>query len=223
LDFSWVAQDDSNAIQNAIVDAKGDLISATAADTPARLAVGANGTVLTADSAEATGLKWASPSVAPKGYVLFSTTTMTGAATITVSGISDKSSLFILLEGVGAGVSEDVSLKINNTSGVYKNAGIKIESNGDTAVPYLQSAVNLFRLSSNGSSVGYATVWIDGANTTDAKIYQVIGQATAAGGTGQEGFTYMGRSTEAATVSSIVVSATSNFDAGTMYIFAKAV
>jgi len=61
LDFSWVAQDDSNAIQNAIVDAKGDLISATAADTPARLAVGANGTVLTADSAEATGLKWATP------------------------------------------------------------------------------------------------------------------------------------------------------------------
>jgi hypothetical protein len=60
LDFTWVAQDDSNAIQNAIVDAKGDLISATAADTPARLAVGANGTVLTADSAEATGLRWAS-------------------------------------------------------------------------------------------------------------------------------------------------------------------
>jgi hypothetical protein len=61
LDFKWVAQDDSNAIQNAIVDAKGDLISATAADTPARLAVGANGTVLTADSTEATGLKWAAP------------------------------------------------------------------------------------------------------------------------------------------------------------------
>ncbi len=61
LDFTWVAQDDSNAIQNAIVDAKGDLIGATAADTPARLAVGANNTVLTADSAEATGLKWAAP------------------------------------------------------------------------------------------------------------------------------------------------------------------
>lgn len=59
LDFAWVAQDDSNAIQNAIVDAKGDLIAATAADTPARLAVGTNGHVLTADSAEATGLKWA--------------------------------------------------------------------------------------------------------------------------------------------------------------------
>jgi hypothetical protein len=62
MDFTWVAQDDSNAIQNAIVDAKGDLIGATAADTPARVAVGTNGQVLTADSTAATGLAWATPS-----------------------------------------------------------------------------------------------------------------------------------------------------------------
>ena len=61
MDFTWVAQDDSNAIQNAIVDAKGDLIGATAADTPARLAVGTNGQVLTADSTASTGLAWATP------------------------------------------------------------------------------------------------------------------------------------------------------------------
>jgi hypothetical protein len=60
--FTWVAQDDSNAIQNAIVDAKGDLIAATAADTPARLAVGTNGQFLVADSTAATGLKWATAS-----------------------------------------------------------------------------------------------------------------------------------------------------------------
>jgi len=58
MDFTWVAQDDSNAIQNAIVDAKGDLIAATAADTPARLAVGGNGSTLVADSTASTGLKW---------------------------------------------------------------------------------------------------------------------------------------------------------------------
>ena len=61
LAFTWVAQDDSNAIQNAIVDAKGDLIGATAADTPARLAVGTDGQILTADSTAATGIKWATP------------------------------------------------------------------------------------------------------------------------------------------------------------------
>jgi len=58
MDFTWVTTDDTNAIQNAIVDAKGDLIGATAADTPARLAVGANDLILTADSAESTGLKY---------------------------------------------------------------------------------------------------------------------------------------------------------------------
>ena len=56
--FTWIAQDDSNAIQNAIVDAKGDLIGATANDTPARLAVGTNYGFLQADSAQATGLLW---------------------------------------------------------------------------------------------------------------------------------------------------------------------
>jgi hypothetical protein len=58
MDFTWVAQDDSNAIQNAIVDAKGDLIAASAADTPARLAVGNNGETLVADSSTSTGLRW---------------------------------------------------------------------------------------------------------------------------------------------------------------------
>ena len=47
------------AIQPTIFDAKADILTATAADTPARLAVGTNGHVLTADSAETTGLKWA--------------------------------------------------------------------------------------------------------------------------------------------------------------------
>jgi len=59
---AWASLDDPNAIQNTIVDAKGDIITATADDTPARLAVGANDTVLTADSTTATGLKWAAVS-----------------------------------------------------------------------------------------------------------------------------------------------------------------
>jgi hypothetical protein len=68
MDFTWVTSDDANAIQNTIVDAKGDLIGATAADTPARLAVGTNGQVLTADSTAGTGLAWATPAAVPTSY-----------------------------------------------------------------------------------------------------------------------------------------------------------
>jgi hypothetical protein len=59
-----------SGIPSTIVDAKGDLIAATAADTVARLAVGSNGQVLTADSGESTGIKWAA---APGGGVVADT------------------------------------------------------------------------------------------------------------------------------------------------------
>jgi len=45
-------------IDKNLVDGKGDILTATANDTPARLAVGANGKVLEADSTQITGLKW---------------------------------------------------------------------------------------------------------------------------------------------------------------------
>jgi hypothetical protein len=58
MDFTWVTSDDANAIQNAIVDAKGDIIAASANDTPARLAVGTDNHRLVAASGETTGLKY---------------------------------------------------------------------------------------------------------------------------------------------------------------------
>lgn len=52
-------------IQISLVDAKGDIIVATAADAVARVAVGANTTMLVADSSTATGVAWASAATAP--------------------------------------------------------------------------------------------------------------------------------------------------------------
>ena len=51
------------AISDTLFDAKGDLVVATAADTAARLAAGSNGQILTADSTQTAGLKWAAPAV----------------------------------------------------------------------------------------------------------------------------------------------------------------
>ena len=70
MDFTWVTSDDANAIQNAIVDAKGDLIAASANDTPARLAVGNNGEILVADSSTATGLRYTTLFGANKNKIL---------------------------------------------------------------------------------------------------------------------------------------------------------
>lgn len=58
----WGAAPSGTGIPPTTVDAKGDIIAASANDTVTRLAVGANGTVLTADSAQATGLAWTTPS-----------------------------------------------------------------------------------------------------------------------------------------------------------------
>jgi len=70
MDFVWVTSDDANAIQNAIVDAKGDLIAASANDTPARLAVGANGETLVADSSTSTGLRYQPTMAAGKNAII---------------------------------------------------------------------------------------------------------------------------------------------------------
>jgi hypothetical protein len=66
-------------IQNDIVDVKGDIIAATAADAVSRLAVGTNTYVLTADSTEATGLIWAAPTTGDITSVVAGTNLSGGA------------------------------------------------------------------------------------------------------------------------------------------------
>lgn len=81
MDFKWVA--DASGIPATIIDAKGDLIAGTAADTAARLAVGTNGQVLTADSTAATGLAWASSSSPSYTWTDYTPTVTASTGTIT--------------------------------------------------------------------------------------------------------------------------------------------
>ena len=178
LDFSWVAQDDSNAIQNAIVDAKGDLIAATANDTPARLAVGTNGHVLTADSAEATGLKWVAPSSG--SLTLLSTTTLSGSST-TVSSISGSyKNLYVIVTGMtnatanGAfRVAINGSTNTSSSGGVfYANAaGGQAILYNDYTSRYAGNNSGLLRTDANNSMM--FTIF-DYASTTAPKLFQSI-------------------------------------------------
>jgi hypothetical protein len=78
------------------IDAKGDLLAGTADNTIARLGVGTNGQILTADSAETTGLKWATPaSVTPTftGCVLFNSADQTASNATNLTLLFDSESI----------------------------------------------------------------------------------------------------------------------------------
>jgi carbon monoxide dehydrogenase subunit G len=86
MDFTWVAQDDSNAIQNTQLTAKGALITAFSSATPATLTVGNNGETLVADSSTSTGLRYQGNFAAGKNVIIngdFSIWQRSTSATVT--------------------------------------------------------------------------------------------------------------------------------------------
>jgi hypothetical protein len=222
LDFTWVAQDDSNAIQNAIVDAKGDLIAATAADTPARLAVGTNGQVLTADSTASTGIKWATP--ATGGMTLLHTVAMTGGSTVTQSGISGSyKHLLCVFNNVSAGGGDDFNLRFNSDTGsnyrwwnqwAYTSFG----NNG----PAVGSAIGLSIRTPSSNAWDYALggqMWIyDYTRTTGASGEAWLNGKDGSGNLimNRTQFTY---NTNGSAISSISFIAPSTLDQGNVYIY----
>lgn len=105
----------TNSMATAI-DAKGDLIAGTGADAFSRLAVGTNGQVLTADSAEATGMKWAS--AASGGMTLIESGSLSGASVTT---------------GTIPGTYKNLQLVIRQFRPATDNAALSIRINGVTS------------------------------------------------------------------------------------------
>lgn len=86
---------------DGLLTTKGDIYAATAAATPARLGVGANSTVLTADSAEVTGLKWVTPSSA-LDLAQIATGTLSGSG-FSLTGLSSYDTLELRIASANIG------------------------------------------------------------------------------------------------------------------------
>lgn len=229
LDFKWVA--DATGIPATIIDAKGDLIAGTAADTAGRLAVGANGTVLTADSGETTGLKWATPA-GQKSFSLLNTggTALTGAATITYTTSGGYDQYYVVIDGASGSnaANSSIGLRLNGiTSNDYYYAG----AYNTSAATYASSNIsgisvqgtNNFRIgrtSDNAGSVCHAGAFINGANKTGLTMIMASGSGNAATGNGQVLLSVTGYANIGAAITSISAFIdTGTFDAGTMYIY----
>ena len=199
MDFTWVTTDDANAIQNAIVDAKGDLISATAADTPARLAVGTNGHVLTADSTAATGIKWAAPAGGGKVLQVVSASTTTqvtiastsytdSGLTATITPTSATSKILVL-------TSQVVSAQ---RSANQANHGVRL-LRGATSIGEFGDASALYSLGvivGGSSSIEIRTIlslnYIDAPATTSATTYKIQGACNTTANSDQFLFQHQG-------------------------------
>jgi hypothetical protein len=143
----------ANAVDQNLVNAKGDLIVATADNTVTNVAVGANNTLLVADSAQASGVKWtdaltASILVSPEERttvsataatgtvqfdadtqgVLYYTTNASGNWTLNVRGTSGTT----LTSKLAVGDSLTISFLVTQGSTAYYMTALTIDGNAQT-------------------------------------------------------------------------------------------
>jgi hypothetical protein len=213
------------------ITTEGDLVIGDASGDAVRLPIGALGTVLTSDGDTA---DWAAP--AGGGGANWSLlnaggTALTGAATITVSGISGKDKIMVLIAGASsASASSYVGLRFNaDSASNYYTYGAAISAPSTYAPTFLtqenaafdQVYIALMSASANSVASGYCL--ISGTNAAGDKVWNSAGSASAATSNTQVGFILGGYYDSASTISSVsILTSAGNFDAGTIYIYTSA-
>jgi hypothetical protein len=228
MDFTWSSVDPLT-----ILDAKGDLITATAADTPARLAVGTNGHVLTADSTTSTGLKWAAAGGGGANWTLFNSggTSLSGSTT-TVSGISNVDKIFVLIKDASStSASVNVNVRFNSDSGSnYEYAWYYILAGANYSNQQMEGLfqdTTEFRIGriGNAAANGLAgSILLTGCNASGIKVAQIVGGGYRDGSNAD--FTLnsgQGIYNSSSTISSVsVIVSGGTFDAGSVFVYTSA-
>jgi hypothetical protein len=172
-------------VDKSAATTKGDLLAATAASTIARVGVGTDGQVLTADSASTPGVTWATPASATVTSVVGQTGVITGAqiaSDVALSGTYTHWNGASLTQAgstipIGSGSGAGTYLFAAQTASIAVSAAISISS----AITLGQC-----RLSCTGAPAGSNLVVIlqasaDGGPTwTDAQQLSIIDGTTAA-------------------------------------------
>lgn len=218
------------------ITAAGDIIVGTGSATFDNLPIGTTGQVLTADTTVSPyKVKWATPDGGGANWSLLNSggTALTGAQTITVSGISGKDKIMVFIKEASSAnaesyilvrVNEDsgatayASFRTYHTAGATYSAGI-LEASAETAT----NGITVARLSSNSSSQASGYVLFSGCNAAGTKVFNFAASATTGGGNGQEGQIGGGYYGNSNTISSISIRSTSgNLDGGTVYVYTSA-
>jgi hypothetical protein len=208
----------------------GDTIYSSSGSTPARLGIGSTGDVLTV----AAGVpSWAAPAGGGANWSLLNSggTALTGAQTITVSGISGKDKIMVLVQNassvngaVGIGVRLNTDTGSNYYSyGQYIYAGPTYSASNFGDVQGASTIINIAATSNVAGGYGSGYAIITGANSSGVKSYQAAGGGWTSGGNEQTQYVIGGYYNSSSTISSISVFSTSgNLDAGTVYVYTSA-
>jgi hypothetical protein len=248
--YSWTTPDDTALVKDgaAAIRSLGTSIDTTtkalnpettlgdlayrssSANVKTRLGIGTTGQILSVVGGVPA---WASPSGAGANWTLVNAggTALTGAATVTISGISNADKIMVLFEGASSALANgNIGVRLNGiTTSSYPQYGSIIV--GQTAysagmvqvINGNQNMITIGQTSGSANSAVNGFCLLSGCNSTGVKVYNAGGSGNAAGNTDHSAWNTGGFFNSSSVISSVsAFSSNGNFDNGTVFVYTSA-